>query len=177
MEGNWKPLIYKGIDLTDRFLVSDRGEIFSLKSNKILKQVLNKSSSYYCICVSLGSRKEKKAIKPHIAVACMFVPGEAPELVVNHKDGNKTNNYFENLEWVTLRENSIHAAKNGLFFNCKKVKCLNNGMTFLSLSEACRWCGVDEGAQSLREYFSNPNRKTAGKDPITGERLRWELVC
>nr|DAI37656.1 MAG TPA: NUMOD4 motif protein [Bacteriophage sp.] len=63
MEEIWKPMVYKDIDLTDRFLVSNKGEIYSLKSNKILKQTLNKSTGYYALCVSLGGRKNKKAIK------------------------------------------------------------------------------------------------------------------
>ena len=34
---NWKPLFYRGIDFSDRYMVSDDGNIYSIKSKKNLK--------------------------------------------------------------------------------------------------------------------------------------------
>ena len=109
----WKPLIYKGLDLTDRFLVSNTGKLYSKVSNKILKTHINKEG-YVQVCVSLGSQDKKKVLKIHIAVACMFCDGYKDNLTVNHKDGNKTNNNSYNLEWISYKGNMEHAADNGL---------------------------------------------------------------
>ena len=52
----------------------------------------------------------------HRLVALQFIPVESPELlVINHKDGNKLNNNVDNLEWVTSRENTLHAISMNLW--------------------------------------------------------------
>lgn len=52
----------------------------------------------------------------HVLVAKAFLgPMPTPQHdQVNHKDGDTLNNRFENLEWVTRRENQLHAIHEGL---------------------------------------------------------------
>ncbi len=59
----------------------------------------------------------KERFRVHTLVGKHFIekPIAEKRLVVNHKDGNKMNNYFKNLEWVTDAKNSEHAVKMGLF--------------------------------------------------------------
>lgn len=82
------------------------------KNNNKLKPV-NNGSGYHVVNISYLTSK-RKTERVHRLVANAFIQNEQKKPCVNHLDGNKTNNRVENLEWVTHRENMIHAYKNGL---------------------------------------------------------------
>lgn len=58
----------------------------------------------------------------HRLVADLFVSNPDGKTVVNHKDGNKTNNAADNLEWVTSSENTFHAVRSGLMKPSQRQK-------------------------------------------------------
>lgn len=58
--------------------------------------------------------------KVHRVIARHFIPNPKGLPQVNHKDGDKTNNKVDNLEWCTNEENIRHAIKNGLQDNTNK---------------------------------------------------------
>lgn len=64
--------------------------------------------------VETGSAKIYKA---HRVVAQAFIPNPSNLPEINHINGVKTDNRVENLEWVTTKENSLHAWETGLITN------------------------------------------------------------
>ena len=60
----------------------------------------------------------------HKIVALCFI-GENDNLVINHKDGNKLNNHYKNLEYISPKENYQHALDNGLKPNIGQHLSLN----------------------------------------------------
>lgn len=74
--------------------------------------------------VSLVDSEGTISVVVHRVIAIGHVPNPLGLPEVNHKDGNKRNNSFKNLEWVTSRENTLHAEETGLRDNKAKGESL-----------------------------------------------------
>lgn len=62
----------------------------------------------------LRHKGNSKSFNVHRLVALHFIWNPHTKPCVNHKDGNRFNNHFTNLEWVTVSENTQHAYDTGL---------------------------------------------------------------
>jgi hypothetical protein len=102
--------IWKSIEGWENlYEVSNYGNVKSLRNDIILKK--NKTSKGY-LSISLCYNGLQKNINVHTLVANSFCHKKEKHQCVNHKDGNKENNHYLNLEWVTYTQNNHHADKN-----------------------------------------------------------------
>lgn len=73
--------------------------------------------------VTLRTDNKSKHYQIHRLVAEAFIPNPDNKPMVNHIDGNPSNNCLENLEWCTAKENAEHAIRTGLYSieNCREA--------------------------------------------------------
>lgn len=78
---------------------------------RIMKQRKN-NKDYHIICLSKDGKKKTFLVHRLVAIAFIENPDNLEQ--VNHKDGNKSNNSKDNLEWMTQPDNMKHAYDNNL---------------------------------------------------------------
>ena len=90
-----------------KFQVSSWGRVRNAETGHILKPYKN-SKGYLKVGLSMSRKKsDKHRVNRLVAKAFIENPYNLPQ--VNHKDGNKENNSYTNLEWTTNEINSRHS--------------------------------------------------------------------
>lgn len=136
--------MFKTIPEFPRYACSEEGVIINQETGKTLSQSINQKG-YIQHCISVNGKRH--IIFPHRIVAELFIEKVDGKPYVNHKDGNKTNNNKNNLEWCTNSENILHAIntlgiKTFAGINRRAVTCIETGKTFPSIVDAEKETGI-----------------------------------
>ena len=147
----WKDIEgYEGL-----YQVSNLGNVLRLPYKRPLKPSVR--CGYYRIALSKNNNSKWYSLHRLVAKAFIPNPDNLPE--INHKDGNKSNNCVDNLEWCSRKENMHHARRMGLWIVTERMK---NGLDqskvtyqydkngnfikcFNSAAEASRKLGINSG--------------------------------
>jgi hypothetical protein len=119
--------VWKPIDGYDNYIASSFGRVKNMKTNKILKNTLDKNGYYK---VELCNNGKLKTQRNHRLVCDAFYTNPENKQCVDHIDNNPLNNHISNLRFATYQENNRNASiqKNntsgttGVFWNKKENK-------------------------------------------------------
>lgn len=125
-------------------------------------------SGYSYVCIRKAGKTHN--VRLHRLIASAFIPNPENKPYINHKDGNKTNNSVDNLEWCTASENERHKV-NVLGIKQKPpirytaVVCVETNRAFRSIKEA---------AEQMRVNGKHIGEAAAGKRK-TACGYHWRL--
>ena len=112
------------------------------------------------LCVSLHRDGEGNTLSIHRLVAVEWVQNPHNYPHVNHMDGDKTNNHYTNLEWVTHQQKIDHACDTGLYdklnapVDCFSAKTGKKLQTYKSITVAARCIGGTCNAGTISGVIS-----------------------
>lgn len=127
LTSNWTPIVYQGV-INDDYFINPYGMI---RSNITTNILLGTCANNGYVIVSLFHNNDRIFALLHRIMAETYLPNPDNKPVVNHINSVRVDNCVWNLEWVTTKENAIHAANMGRTF-------VNNKYTDNKIREVCR---------------------------------------
>lgn len=157
----WKEILgYKN------YYISSMGRVkrYDYKRQKyyLLTPTLNSLHNRYYISLT-DEHHNRKNLQIARLVGFAFVEGFSKEKnTINHKDGNRTNNNKDNLEWLSQSENNIHSyrtlhrQKNRNNKASFKKIIYKNKYEFKTIASFSRF--INKSETQTRRYLDNPKK-------------------
>jgi len=101
------------------YAVDREGNIINVLTGlAVMHSFVKNKDDYHFVLLRCGHSSERKSriYRVHRIMGITWIPNTDwfHKTIINHIDGVKGNNNVSNLEWVTYKENSLHAVKTGL---------------------------------------------------------------
>ena len=166
MEYERKPVNIPGFE---KWEVDTEGVIYTPEGE--VQETFINPGGYEVVALKNKETKQNYLNGVHVIVARTFIPEhDSNQTQVNHKNGKKTKNNVDNLEWVTPKENNRHARETLGFNNSKE----NNPNARKIIGKDKKTGEIKYQFDSLMEaaeYFS-----TNGQNPRRTQLHIWRVL-
>lgn len=150
----------------DRMCVDSLGRKRFRKSRVLHPDIA--PNGYYRVTLAKNGKKTQKYL--HRLLAEYFIPNPDNLPQVNHKDGNKLNCSLDNLEWVSVQDNVIHAYKHDLINHVRGKKHPNYGMCGRNSKKALKVKAINVKTGESKVYGAIVETKVDGFLPCEVSR-------
>lgn len=155
------------------YTLYEDGRVYSKYREAFLTPVVDTGTGYPLVTlVNEGIRKNKHI---HRLLAEHYIPNPENKPQVNHIDGVKTNYELSNLEWVTAKENSEHAAETGLIAQRTASQSFAVKATSIDEEEVYTFPSLMEASRQTNASQPNITKVLKGLRKSAGG-FYWELL-
>ena len=127
---------------------------------------------YMTIAFKIGSKRQKAFV--HRAVGHAFVDGYFDGATINHKNGDKTDNRPENLEWCSLSDNTKHQWETGLV-NIRGERHPSSKLTDAQTAAILHLSRAERSAKELAALYDVSEaliyKIRQGRKPVSADHL------
>lgn len=96
----------------ENLMVNKQGEVWDKLKDRPAFQLTDPKGYKHVFYKDKHGKSSRVPVHRLVVIAFLEQPGGYT--IVNHKDGNPSNNILSNLEWSTYRLNNLHAVEHGL---------------------------------------------------------------
>lgn len=155
------------------FEVSNQGRIRTKYYNnkgyqKDYREIIPLDNGHGYLRLNIKRNRKQITVYIHKLVAEYFIDNPNGYTEINHKDENKLNNSADNLEWCVHKYNANYGtAKYRRAEKARKrIRCIENGKVYASMSKAA--ADVNVGITAISNCLNGRSKSCAG--------YTWEYV-
>lgn len=172
---------FKQIPGFSDYYASKSGDIFSIKSGKLVRKKFYNAKDGYCTTgLTPDDDTKQYRYRVHRIIAQTWLENLKNLPTVNHKDGDGRNNKVDNLEWASHSDQVKHAVETGLLKRKTKEICQadeegNLIAEFSSMKEAYEKTGVSINtisAACVGKYRMSGGFTWYYKENFVGQKMR-----
>jgi hypothetical protein len=154
---------WKSIDGYRNYEVSWWGRVRNTKTARILK---NSLGSHGYLGIGLCKNGKPRTHCVHALVAQEWVSNPESKRCVDHIDGNKTNNHFENLRWASNSENNRNRKKQS------DSSSVYKGVSFSKPMKKWKGTIMIEGRNRHLGFFQNESEAASAYNTAAQEHYK-----